>query len=93
MEGGGFAGPARGGGAAKPKPRPLDPGARTTHNDGIEIINYSDGRVVFSVKQPARDIPGSYTMWEKQMDSVGNTIRNSKTTVGPNGELIHIKNY
>jgi hypothetical protein len=66
---------------------------RSKHKDNIEIINYSDGRAIFSVKQPAKKIPKSYTVWEHQVDAVGSTIRRNKTTVGPDGELIHIKPY
>ena len=67
--------------------------ARSKHKKDIEVINYSDGRAVFTVKQPAKNIPGSYTVWEKQVDATGKTIRHNKTTVGPRGELIHTKPY
>lgn len=66
---------------------------RSKSADEIDVTHYSDGRALFSTKQPAKNIPGSYTVWEKQVDSVGKTIRLNKTTVGPNGELIHIKEY
>lgn len=66
---------------------------RSKRFEEIEIIKYSDGRAVFSTKQPARDIPNSYAIWEKQVSKTGDTIRIYKTVVGPDGALVHIKNY
>jgi hypothetical protein len=67
--------------------------SRSKYKNDIEVINYSDGRAIFSVKQPAKNIPDSSAVWEQQVDAVGKTIRLNKTSVGPDGELIHIRPY
>lgn len=66
---------------------------RSKYKEGVEVVHYSDGRVIFTVKQPAANIPNSYAVWEEQVDMSGKTIRMNKTVVGPEGELVHIKNY
>ncbi|MDD9899925.1 MAG: hypothetical protein OXT65_02995 [Alphaproteobacteria bacterium] len=63
------------------------------YKGSMGVTNYSDGRAIYTVKHPAKNIPGSYTIWDKQVDAAGRVIRTTKTTVGPDGELIHIKNY
>ena len=63
------------------------------YKESMDVTNYSDGRVVYSIKHPAERVPGSYAVCDKQVDASGKAIRTTKTTVGPDGELIHIKFY
>jgi hypothetical protein len=50
-----------------------------------------DGNVLFEAVSPAKNIPGSYAKYQKWVDKTGKTIKYLKTTVGPNGEIIHVK--
>lgn len=56
-----------------------------------EVMHLSDGSAIYSVKIPAKDIPRSYTVWQKQVDASGKIVRTTKTTIGPDNELVHIK--
>ena len=66
-------------------------GKNTKVKNEIEITSFSDGRVVYSVKVPARDIPGSYRIYEKYVDAAGKKIGANAITIGPKGELVHVK--
>lgn len=56
-----------------------------------EVINYSDGSAIYSSKVPASNIPRSYAIYEKHVDTSGKIIRTNKLVIGPDGELVHIK--
>lgn len=66
--------------------RKLPRGAKET-----KIIQHSNGTITYQSDVPATNILGSYARYEKIVDASGNTISYTKTTYGPNGEIIHIK--
>jgi len=39
----------------------------------------------------AGDVPGSKAVYEKQIDSEGNTVQSTKTTYDPQGNIVHVK--
>ncbi len=43
------------------------------------------------LKKPADNIPKSYRVYEKNIDAKGNFQKLDKITIGPKGELVHIK--
>ncbi len=47
--------------------------------------------LIFRSDVPAKNIPGSFARYEKVVDRAGNTVSYTKTTYGPNGEIIHVK--
>jgi RHS repeat-associated protein len=49
-------------------------------NDGVAVQATSPGRV-----------PGSKAVYEKQIDAAGKTTQYTKTTYGPKGEIVHVK--
>ncbi len=65
--------------------RKLPAGAEET-----EVTRLADGSVQFSTKVPGR-VPGSYAAYTKIVDSSGTTIGYTKTTYGPDGKVIHVK--
>lgn len=56
-----------------------------------EIVNLSDGSAIYSAKVPAKNIPGSYKIYEKHVSPGGEKIKMPSVTVGPRGELVNIK--
>jgi len=50
-----------------------------------------DGGKAFQSIVPARNIPGSYAVYEKQVDAKGVTLEFTKTTVAPDATIIHVK--
>lgn len=56
-----------------------------------KIIEKQSGDKVFQADVPARNIPGSFARYEKTVDSAGKTIKYTKTTYGPDGRVISIK--
>jgi hypothetical protein len=54
------------------------------------ITRGSDGAIHLSTKVPGR-VPGSYAIYEKVVDASGRTIAYTKTTVAPDGSVLHIK--
>jgi len=56
-----------------------------------EITNFSNGSAMYTVKVPARNVRGSYRIYEKHVDANGKTIKMDAITIGPNGELVHVK--
>lgn len=66
----------------------------TKHKPAIQVLYYSDGSAIFSVKQPAGKITGSYAIYERRVSATGENIGlKYKVTVGPKGEFIHAKPY
>ncbi len=51
-----------------------------------------DGNYLFEAVSPAKNIPGSYAKYQKWVDPSGKTTKYLKTTYGPDGQIIHIKN-
>ena len=49
-------------------------------NDGVAVQATSAGKV-----------PGSHAVYEKQIDSTGQTIQYTKTTYDPKGNIVHVK--
>lgn len=56
-----------------------------------KITRNTDGSVTFQSDVPARNIPGSYARYEKTVDAAGRTTGYTKTTYGPDGSVIHVK--
>lgn len=54
------------------------------------ITRGADGAVRLSTKVPGR-VPGSHATYDKVVDSSGTTIGYTKTTVAPDGTIVHIK--
>jgi RHS repeat-associated protein len=54
-------------------------------------IPFGDSSVAFQAKVPATNIPGSYSVYEKQVNSYGITENYSKTTYAPDGTIVHVK--
>lgn len=54
------------------------------------ITRGADGAVQLSTKVPGR-APGSYATYDKVVDASGTTIGYTKTTVAPDGTIVHIK--
>ena len=55
-------------------------------------IEFGDGSVAFQAKVPATNIPGSYAVYEKQVDAYGNTTQFTITTYAPDGSIVYVKN-
>jgi len=54
------------------------------------ITRGADGAVQFSADVPGR-VPGSYATYTKIVDSGGTTTDYFKTTVAPDGSIVHVK--
>jgi hypothetical protein len=48
------------------------------------------GGKAFQYQVPATNIPGSYAVYERQVDASGKVISWTKTTYGPNGEIVDV---
>ncbi len=57
----------------------------------ITVERGANGQRIFRADVPARNIPGSFARYEKVVDRTGNTVSYTKTTYGPNGEIIGVK--
>lgn len=55
-----------------------------------KIYDLPSGSKAFQSEVPGR-VPGSKAVYEKQIDEFGKTLQYTKTTYGPNGRVIHIK--
>ena len=55
------------------------------------IRDLPGGGKAFQADSAARNIPGSFARFEKQIDSAGKTTQFTKTTFGPKGEIVHVK--
>ncbi|HEU5047076.1 MAG TPA: hypothetical protein VFT64_04450 [Rickettsiales bacterium] len=56
-----------------------------------KITQLPDGGKIFQADVPANNIPGSFARYEKTIDSMGNTVRYTKTTYAPDGSIVHLK--
>jgi|GEM_PF-2201024 len=55
------------------------------------IRDLPGGGKAFQADSAAQNIPGSFARFEKQIDSAGKTTQFTKTTFGPKGEIVHVK--
>jgi hypothetical protein len=56
-----------------------------------KIYDLPLGGKAFQADVPARNIPGSKAVYEKQVDAAGRTLQYTKTTYDANGNIIHVK--
>lgn len=56
-----------------------------------QIIKLADGKIKFTSTVPANNIPGSKAVYEKTIDTQGQTISYIKNTFKPDGALLHSK--
>lgn len=56
-----------------------------------KVFDLPSGSKAFQADSPSKNIPGSFAQYEKQVDSAGTTLQYTKTTFGPNGEIVHVK--
>ena len=54
------------------------------------VSKLPNGNTQFTSNVPGR-VPGSYAEYTKVVDEAGNTVKYIKTTYGPDGKIIHIK--
>jgi hypothetical protein len=54
------------------------------------LTRLADGSITMEAKVPGR-VPGSYALYTKTIDEAGNTITYTKTTVAPDGSVVHVK--
>lgn len=57
----------------------------------IKIMKLPNGGAAFQTDVPARNIPGSFARYEKQVDALGKTILYTKTTFAPDRGIVHVK--
>ena len=57
----------------------------------VRISDLPNGGKAFQADVPARNIPGSFATYEKQVDAVGITILYTKTTYAADGSIVHVK--
>jgi hypothetical protein len=56
-----------------------------------KVFDLPNGGKAFQADSASKNIPSSFAQYEKQVDAAGNTLQYTKTTFGPNGEIIHVK--
>lgn len=59
--------------------------------DRVTVRDLPNGGKALQADVPARNIPGSFARYEKQIDAMGNTTSFTKTTFGPDGRIIHVR--
>ena len=59
----------------------------------VEIRNLPSGGKVYQTKIPANNIPGSYAVWQTQIDELGNRVIYEKTSFYPDGTILHSRQY
>ena len=64
-------------------------GGSNSYND-FRVIKTSDGNYIATMSKPG-NVPESYAVYTKLMDSNGNTIVVYKTTYDPQGNIVHTK--
>lgn len=60
--------------------------------DNIVFRKLPNGGMAAQSKVPAKNIPGSSAVYEKQIDGSGKTINFTKTTYDQSGNIVHVKN-
>jgi RHS repeat-associated protein len=62
----------------------------STDNRNIQVSNGKDGSITMKNEVPGK-VPGSKAVYEKTVDSSGETTSATKTTYDPKGEVVHVK--
>lgn len=57
----------------------------------VRIYELPNGGKAFQADIPARNIPGSFATYEKQVDATGITVLYTKTTYAADGSIVHVK--
>lgn len=58
--------------------------------DSLSKMELPNGGVAVQGVSPG-NVPGSYAVYEKQIDAAGDTIQYTKTTYDPAGQIVHVK--
>ncbi len=58
--------------------------------NSLSTAELPNGGVAVQATSPGK-VPGSKAVYEKQIDSSGNTIQMTKTTYAPDGSIVHVK--
>ncbi len=64
-------------------------GGSNRYND-FNVVKTSDGNYIATMTKPG-NVPGSYAVYTKVINSSGNTIKVFKTTFDPLGKIVHVK--
>jgi len=64
-------------------------GSSNKYSD-YSVCSTQDGGYLLSMTKPG-NVPGSYAVYYRVMDSQGTTLRVYKETYDPNGNLVHSK--
>jgi RHS repeat-associated protein len=56
-----------------------------------KIFDLPGGGKAFQADSPSSKIPGSFAQYEKQVGATGETMQYTKTTFGPKGEIVHVR--
>ena len=57
----------------------------------FSIFDLPNGGKAFQAIIPASEIPGSFAIYEKQIDAAGKTLQMTKTTIDAEGKVVHIR--
>ncbi|MCG9881829.1 MAG: hypothetical protein MH472_14635, partial [Bacteroidia bacterium] len=57
----------------------------------FSIFDMPNGGKAFQAYVPATNIPGSFAIYEKQIDAAGKTLQMTKTTIDAEGKVVHIR--
>jgi len=57
----------------------------------VKIFNLPKGGKAFQADVPAKNIPGSYAIYEKQVNAAGKTLNYTETTIAPDGSVVNVK--
>ncbi|MDR3492677.1 MAG: hypothetical protein P4M12_11670, partial [Gammaproteobacteria bacterium] len=60
------------------------------NSENIRVKDFLNGGKVFQADSPARNIPGSFAQYEKQIDNVGESVLHTKTTFDPKGNIVDV---
>jgi YD repeat-containing protein len=60
------------------------------NSENIKVKTMLKNGKIFQADSPASNISGSFARYEKQIDEFGKTVLYTKTTFGPDGEILHI---
>ncbi|HSY51992.1 MAG TPA: hypothetical protein VLC46_24530 [Thermoanaerobaculia bacterium] len=59
-------------------------------SENFRVEKQADGTTKYSYDTPGK-VPGSKAVYEKLVDKSGNAVAVTKTTVSPQGEVVHVK--
>ncbi|MDX2244102.1 MAG: hypothetical protein NW224_25785 [Leptolyngbyaceae cyanobacterium bins.302] len=57
----------------------------------VRVYSLPNDSRAFQADVPARNVPGSFATYEKQIDQAGVTLFYTKTTYAPDGSIVHVK--